>query len=185
MVRHLNVIEVKWCSRLPKSSCWSRERPPCFTPIQPNQARQRRARHPASHSLPTTKSLTFQYDPAGEYIKTWLPQLEKVSTAFIQSPWRLSPQDRQRCISGAYPETPVIEQSHWKPHYVRRGANKTSGNPNERVRNPGPQGGNSNERVKNPGPQGGRGGSNAGRGGRGAASASRGRGGGRQEPTLV
>ncbi|KAL8286242.1 hypothetical protein RQP46_004730 [Phenoliferia psychrophenolica] len=115
------------------------------------------------------------YDPVGEYIKTWLPQLQNVSSAFIQSPWRLSPQDRQRCISGAYPATPVIEQSHWKPHYTKRGANKMSGNSNERIRTP------------NPGPQSGRGGGASGRGGggggRGGApgASSRGRGGGRQQ----
>lgn len=74
------------------------------------------------------------YDPLGPFIKTWLPQLQRVSTPFIQSPWRLSPAERVRCITGPYPETPVVEPPHWKPHYTKRGPGKTLGNKSEVVR---------------------------------------------------
>ncbi|KAM0748058.1 cryptochrome [Meredithblackwellia eburnea MCA 4105] len=82
------------------------------------------------------------YDPRGEYIKAWLPQLAKVPTSFIQSPWRLCEQDRSKYISGPYPSEPVIEQPQWKPHYTKKRPDKTGGNPNERVKNPGPRNGN-------------------------------------------
>ncbi|GAA5862410.1 hypothetical protein JCM1840_004172 [Sporobolomyces johnsonii] len=83
------------------------------------------------------------YDPHGEYIKTWLPQLASVPAQRIQCPWVLSPADRARYLPdpSAYPLEPVLEQPSWKPHYTRRGPSKQGvPNRNERVRGGAPAG---------------------------------------------
>ncbi|KAI5475064.1 Cryptochrome DASH [Pseudohyphozyma bogoriensis] len=75
------------------------------------------------------------YDPYGEYIKTWLPSLTKVPTHRIQAPWMLTPSERAQYIEDdRYPASPVIEQPTWKPHYTKKGPGKLHGNPNERIR---------------------------------------------------
>lgn len=107
----------------------------------------------------------------------------------IQIPWTMVPTDRAQYVNGGeevYPYSPVVEQSHWKPHYQRganlKGHNKLNGNPNERVKNPGPRGGapkveggdgggGGEGRSRGSGGGGGRGGGNRG------SSSSRGRGG--------
>ncbi|GAA5850868.1 hypothetical protein JCM9279_006223 [Rhodotorula babjevae] len=80
------------------------------------------------------------YDPQGDYIRAWLPQLAKVPTQRIQCPWTMHPSDRAKAIpADSYPARPVLEQSTWKSHYNRKGPNKHGvPNRNERVRNPGP-----------------------------------------------
>ncbi|KAM0793720.1 hypothetical protein ACM66B_001144 [Microbotryomycetes sp. NB124-2] len=91
------------------------------------------------------------YDPQGQYIKTWIPELRNVPSSRIQCPWTLSRQDFQEFVIGnqlndkeghkePYPSKPVIEQGNWKPHYVKKGSGKLNGNKNERARNPGPGG---------------------------------------------
>lgn len=98
-----------------------------------------------------------QYDPYGDYIRTWLPQLAEVPTNKIQCPWTLPPKDFARYIpQGSYPQKPVLEQSNWKPHYTRRGPSKHGvPNRNERVKNPGPLivSGGAAKSNKNKGPQ--------------------------------
>ncbi|GAA6038629.1 hypothetical protein JCM8097_009455 [Rhodosporidiobolus ruineniae] len=65
------------------------------------------------------------YDPYGDYVRTWLPQLSGVPTSKIQCPWTLPAADFARFIpSGKYPTTPVIEQVSWKPHYTKKGPSK-------------------------------------------------------------
>ncbi|GAA6002635.1 hypothetical protein JCM10207_007604 [Rhodosporidiobolus poonsookiae] len=77
------------------------------------------------------------YDPYGDYIRCWLPQLAGVPNSRIQCPWSLSPSDFAKYIpEGSYPSRPVIEQDSWKPHYTKKGPNKHGvPNKNERVRN--------------------------------------------------
>lgn len=78
------------------------------------------------------------YDPHGTYTRQWLPQLAKFPTNKLQHPWTVPPAERARYISKSaepYPEQPIIEPASWKPHYQRKSqANKTNGNPNERVK---------------------------------------------------
>ncbi|TKA56388.1 hypothetical protein B0A53_01958 [Rhodotorula sp. CCFEE 5036] len=97
------------------------------------------------------------YDPYGDYIRTWLPQLAEVPTNKIQCPWTLPPKDFARYIpEGSYPQKPVLEQSNWKLHYTRRGPSKHGvPNRNERVKNPGPLivSGGAAKSNKNKGPQ--------------------------------
>ncbi|POY75360.1 hypothetical protein BMF94_1590 [Rhodotorula taiwanensis] len=80
------------------------------------------------------------YDPRGDYIRQWLPQLAEVPTNRIQCPWTLSDKDFKKYIpEGSYPKRPVLEQQTWKAHYTRRGPSKQGvPNRNERVKNPGP-----------------------------------------------
>ncbi|GJN92090.1 hypothetical protein Rhopal_005119-T1 [Rhodotorula paludigena] len=79
------------------------------------------------------------YDPHGDYIRTWLPQLSSLPNSRIQCPWTLPPTEFARLVpEGTYPCKPVIEQPGWKAHYVRKGPSKQGvPNRNERVRNPG------------------------------------------------
>lgn len=123
-----------------------RQRPSSVEAVQPDQAGQRRASLSRSLSLSPSRrqrltlSLDLQYDPQGDYIRAWLPQLAKVPTQRIQCPWTMQPSDRSKAIpADSYPARPVLEQSTWKSHYNRKGPNK-HGVPNrsERVRNPGP-----------------------------------------------
>lgn len=90
--------------------------------------------------MPTDPGRDSQYDPHGDYIRAWLPQLAKVPTPRIQCPWTMHPSDRSRLIPAkSYPARPVLEQPGWRPHYNRKGPNKHGvPNRNERVRNPGP-----------------------------------------------
>ncbi|GAA6058499.1 hypothetical protein JCM10212_006938 [Sporobolomyces blumeae] len=83
------------------------------------------------------------YQPDGSYVRTWLPQLEKVPSEYIHAPWAMPTSEKGKYYDEKdYPTKPVIEQSSWKPHYHRKkGPNKCGvANRNERVKNPGPGG---------------------------------------------
>jgi deoxyribodipyrimidine photo-lyase len=43
------------------------------------------------------------YDPAGEYIKHWIPELKHVPVPILFEPWLLSAEDRKRYKAEAYP----------------------------------------------------------------------------------
>lgn len=94
---------------------------------------------PRPHSF-ADSAYPIQYDPRGDYIRQWLPQLAEVPTNRIQCPWTLSPKDFSKYVpDGSYPKRPVLEQQSWKAHYTRRGPSKQGvPNRNERVKNPGP-----------------------------------------------
>ncbi|GAA5855071.1 hypothetical protein JCM8547_002369 [Rhodosporidiobolus lusitaniae] len=65
------------------------------------------------------------YDPFGDYVRLWLPQLSSVPTSKIQCPWTLPSCDFDKYIKpGSYPSRPTIEQASWKPHYTKKGPNK-------------------------------------------------------------
>jgi len=36
-------------------------------------------------------------DPAGEYIRRWVPELHSVSDAFVHMPWAMSPEEMEKC----------------------------------------------------------------------------------------
>ncbi|MGD1952613.1 MAG: DASH family cryptochrome [Leptolyngbyaceae cyanobacterium] len=51
------------------------------------------------------------YDPDGQYVKHWLPELQKVSRKKIHSPWKLDSEEQKRCnvrIGVDYPN-PVVD----------------------------------------------------------------------------
>lgn len=57
-----------------------------------------------------------QYDPSGEFTRTWLPELSQVPDNLLQTPWLLPQSDKHRYI-GDYPHHPLVEQQAWKKHY--------------------------------------------------------------------
>jgi deoxyribodipyrimidine photo-lyase len=59
------------------------------------------------------------YDPDGEYIRLWCPELEHVPSLFIQAPW-LMPSDVQKeskCVIGTDYPKPMYLVETWKNHY--------------------------------------------------------------------
>ncbi|GAA5888760.1 hypothetical protein JCM6882_002841 [Rhodosporidiobolus microsporus] len=65
------------------------------------------------------------YDPFGEYVRCWLPQLSSIPNSRIQCPWTLSPSEFSKLVpADSYPTKPVIEQETWRPHYARKGPSK-------------------------------------------------------------
>ncbi|KAJ9112095.1 hypothetical protein QFC22_006395 [Naganishia vaughanmartiniae] len=60
------------------------------------------------------------YDPDGEYVLTWIPELGQVDRRFVHTPWLLSDAEKKRCGIGApggYPASPLLVQPQWKKHY--------------------------------------------------------------------
>lgn len=52
-----------------------------------------------------------QFDPSGEWVRTWLPELREVPTEFIFAPWRmpLSVQQRSGCRIGRDYPAPIVD----------------------------------------------------------------------------
>jgi deoxyribodipyrimidine photo-lyase len=58
-------------------------------------------------------SQSERFDPQGNFIRRYLPELERVPDAAIHAPWRLSPPEQQACgcvVGRDYP-APVIDHS--------------------------------------------------------------------------
>ena len=43
-----------------------------------------------------------QYDPEGEFVRTWIPELERVPTTHVHTPWLLSAEEARDCGAAAY-----------------------------------------------------------------------------------
>ncbi|GMH76593.1 hypothetical protein TL16_g07134 [Triparma laevis f. inornata] len=57
------------------------------------------------------------YDPEGEYVKLWCPELSSVPKEYIFEPWKMSKEKQQEynCVVGRdYPER-VVEMKVFKP----------------------------------------------------------------------
>lgn len=67
---------------------------------------------------PVLQSLKF--DPQGDYIKHWLPELKEVPATYINTPWKM-PADMQqtsRCLIGQDYPAPLVEHSQEKSHTI-------------------------------------------------------------------
>eukprot|EP01102_Stenamoeba_stenopodia_P020053 TRINITY_DN7699_c0_g1_i1.p1 TRINITY_DN7699_c0_g1~~TRINITY_DN7699_c0_g1_i1.p1 ORF type:complete len:569 (+),score=83.07 TRINITY_DN7699_c0_g1_i1:198-1904(+) len=70
------------------------------------------------------------YDPFGEYVKLWCPELAHLSPDVVHTPWVSSLGG-----SGGYPSSPIVTDDAWKRHQHRAPGDgaKTDGNPSETV----------------------------------------------------
>lgn len=61
------------------------------------------------------------YDPDGEYVKVWCPELKNVPRAFIHTPWEMSLAEQQACgvIIGRHYPHPMIVEEEWKRYSAR------------------------------------------------------------------
>jgi deoxyribodipyrimidine photo-lyase len=57
----------------------------------------------------------YDYDPNGEYVKLWLPQLSSVPTNYIYCPFKLSYGDQARYKCKEYPQPLVKIKADWNP----------------------------------------------------------------------
>ncbi|KAK0553888.1 hypothetical protein OC846_000737 [Tilletia horrida] len=56
------------------------------------------------------------YDPDGEYIKLWVPELRSLTTPVVHHPWT-HPREAAK-LGGTYPTKPLIESDTWHKHYA-------------------------------------------------------------------
>ncbi|CAD6970577.1 unnamed protein product [Tilletia controversa] len=56
------------------------------------------------------------YDPEGEYIKLWVPELRSLHSPVVHHPWT-HPREAAR-LAGTYPSKPLIESDTWHKHYA-------------------------------------------------------------------
>ncbi|KAH7339583.1 DNA photolyase, FAD-binding/Cryptochrome [Rhizoctonia solani] len=59
------------------------------------------------------------YDPDGEYVKQWVPEVSGSELSGFQRhiPWRIWSGAEENNRSGSYPRSPVVEDSSWKKFY--------------------------------------------------------------------
>ena len=51
-----------------------------------------------------------KFDPDGTYVKRWVPELARVPTKFIHTPWKLSPSEREHLGCTSYPQ-PIVDHA--------------------------------------------------------------------------
>lgn len=63
-----------------------------------------------------------RFDPQGDYIRRWLPELARVPNEFIHEPWRMTPMDqlRSNCQIGKDYPYPIVDHAAQKDEMVRR-----------------------------------------------------------------
>ncbi|MCS6820708.1 MAG: DASH family cryptochrome [Microscillaceae bacterium] len=61
-----------------------------------------------------------QYDPKGEYVKFWLPELAKLPANLVHTPYALNLQEQKQydVILGADYPTPIVQPEKWEKDYV-------------------------------------------------------------------
>ncbi|KAL0095121.1 hypothetical protein F4703DRAFT_1922728 [Phycomyces blakesleeanus] len=75
------------------------------------------------------------YDPKGNYVKLWCPELKNVPTQKIHAPWIMTEEEQRRsgCVIGKDYPKPIIIVDAWKKHSLVKGGSKTNGNPSETI----------------------------------------------------
>ncbi|KAK0534292.1 hypothetical protein OC835_002712 [Tilletia horrida] len=56
------------------------------------------------------------YDPEGEYIKLWVPELRSLTSPVVHHPWT-HPREAAK-LGGTYPSKPLVESETWQKHYA-------------------------------------------------------------------
>jgi deoxyribodipyrimidine photo-lyase len=62
-----------------------------------------------------------RFDPAGSFVKQWLPELVQVPIEFVHEPWKMKPADQQKygvIIGRDYP-APIVEHSFARDRALR------------------------------------------------------------------
>lgn len=77
------------------------------------------------------------YDPNGDYVKLWCPELAAIPASAVHTPWKMSV-DQQRnlgCVLGKDYPHPIKLMSVWEKHSSRPvgSGDKFAGNSKERV----------------------------------------------------
>jgi deoxyribodipyrimidine photo-lyase len=54
-----------------------------------------------------------KFDPNGDYVRRWLPELARVPAKFIHSPWTMAPDEQRRagCVIGSDYPAPIIDHA--------------------------------------------------------------------------
>lgn len=76
------------------------------------------------------------YDPNGEYVKLWCPELKDIPASSVQTPWKISGNEQKsyNCVLGKDYPHPIVVVSSWEKHSGRAPEkNKLGGNSSERV----------------------------------------------------
>ena len=51
-----------------------------------------------------------RFDPDGDYVKRWVPELAKVPAKFVHAPWTMRPIDLAACgLAGSVYEKPIVD----------------------------------------------------------------------------
>jgi deoxyribodipyrimidine photo-lyase len=69
-----------------------------------------------------------RFDPAGSFVKQWLPELVQVPIEFVHEPWKMKPADQQKygvIIGRDYP-APIIEHSFARDRALQHYRNRNS-----------------------------------------------------------
>ncbi|PNH00586.1 Cryptochrome DASH, chloroplastic/mitochondrial, partial [Tetrabaena socialis] len=71
------------------------------------------------------------YDLAGEYVKTWCPELRNVPAARVHEPWLMSKEEQERsgCRIGVDYPAPIPASKHGRPHAGAGGGGGGGGRP--------------------------------------------------------
>ncbi|WVW85707.1 hypothetical protein I302_107745 [Kwoniella bestiolae CBS 10118] len=63
------------------------------------------------------------YDEDNGFVRTWIPELERVGDEYVQTPWLIN--DKSKL--GDYPSRPIVELPSWKKHYPNQPPHRNRG----------------------------------------------------------
>lgn len=71
-----------------------------------------------THIITSHALQSKDYDPTGEYVKTWCPELKNVPVTKVHEPWLMSKEEQERsgCRIGVDYPNPIPSSRHGRPH---------------------------------------------------------------------
>lgn len=74
---------------------------------------------------------SHDYDPLGDYVSTWIPELKSLSNmTYVHTPWKVKADEQK----SDYPTSPIVIDPEWEKHAARRdNGRKGRSNPNEKA----------------------------------------------------